>query len=131
MYLLLAGTSDTARAMIVDCFLGEHPDWKHLALEDINGESDPADVLGMQQTFMTMVACQCAEEARKEGAHVIITCPDLDMINGVQSEIKDPIITVHIGMAKGAQDFDHVIDAANKSVDDTCDMLSGIIKLTA
>ena len=64
MFLLLAGSTEMARALIVDEFLGEHSDWRHLALEDIadaemdTGDMEGEDIFGFQMAFMTMVACE-------------------------------------------------------------------------
>jgi|SRR3989338_1339682 len=130
MYLLLAGSSPTARALVTDTFLGGHPDWKHLALEDIfDEEPDEEDVLGMKQTFMTMIACQCAKDARSAGAHIIITCPSPAMIDGVRGEIPEQIVTVHLGAVRGADGFDHIIDTRRKSARQTSEALDGILRM--
>lgn len=137
MFLLLAGSTEMARALIVDEFLGAHEDWRHLALEDIQDvEVDGADeldmedddVFGFQQAFMTMVACECAKEAQSAGHHVIITCPESEMLEGVYHEIDDTIISVYLGPADESDGFDHVIDSAEQSMVEVCKKLNEIIQ---
>ncbi len=136
MFLLVAGSTEMARALIVDEFLCAHKDWQHLALEDIQdvevesdeGTLDEDDIFDFQQSFMTMIACECAKEARKAGNNVIITCPDSAMIEGVYSEIEEPIISVYLGSHDEAADFDHVIDSTSKSMVEVCGTLDEIIQ---
>ena len=135
MFLLLAGSTEMARALIVDEFLGEHDDWRHLALEDIqevelSSEQDlnEEDVFGFQQAFMTMIACECAKEAREAGHHVLITCPESEMLEGVYSEITDEIISVYLGPEEESDGFDHVIDSGDASMVEVCKKLNEIIQ---
>ena len=105
-----------ARALIVDEFLSAHDDWRHLALEDIQEvemeEAEEEDVFGFQRAFMTMVACECAKEAKHAGHHVIITCPESEMIADVYHEIDDRIISIYLGPQEEADGFEHVIDSS-------------------
>lgn len=118
-----------ARALIVDEFLGQHEDWQHLALEDIqDADMEDEDIFNFQTTFMTMVACECAKEARESGFHIIITCPESEMIEGVYSEIDEPIISVYLGTEDEADGFDHVIDSGSKSMVEVSKNLNEIIK---
>ncbi len=133
MFLLLAGSTEMARALIVDEFLGEHEDWRHLALEDIHepkqeDEMSEEDIFDFQKSFMTMVACECAKEAREAGHHVIITCPENDMIEGVYGEIDDRIISVYLGHKDDADGFDHVVSSSEKSMVEICGILDEIIQ---
>lgn len=137
MFLLLAGSTEMARALIVDEFLGAHSDWRHLALEDIQEVEvettegmEEEDVFGFQQAFMTMVACECAKQAMSEGNHVLITCPENEMIEGVYSEIDDRIISVYLGPQEESDGFDHVIDSAEKSMVEVCGVLDEIVQAT-
>ena len=122
-----------ARALIVDEFLGAHDDWRHLALEDIQeveqgDDSEDEDIFDFQKSFMTMVACECAKEAREEGHNIIITCPESEMIEGVYGEIEEPIISVYLGDPDEAADFDHVIDSTSESMVAVCGRLDEIIQ---
>ena len=127
-----------ARALIVDEFLGGHEDWRHLALEDIQDqEMDEApgmedmsedDIFGFQMAFMTMVACECAKEETAAGRHVVITCPESDMIPGIYSEIEEDIVSVFLGEQSDADGFDHVIDSASKSMVEISAKLDQIIQ---
>ena len=133
MFLLLAGSTEMARALIVDEFLGSHSDWRHLALEDIqdvemeDAESED-DVFGFQMAFMTMVACECAKEARNAGHNIIITCPESDMLEGIYHEIDESIISVYLGPENEADGFDHTIDSGSKSMVEISTMLDEIIQ---
>lgn len=132
MFLLLAGSTEMARALIVDEFLGGNSDWRHLALEDIAQEEDADteedDIFGFQTTFMTMIACECAKEARDAGNHVIITCPESEMMEGIYSEIDEPIVSVFLGAAEDADGFDHIIDSGSKSILEIQQTLEDIIQ---
>lgn len=126
-----------ARALIVDEFLGAHDDWRHLALEDIQDqefeeEEDMSDddIFGFQMAFMTMVACECAKEARQQGHRIIITCPESDMLEGIYHEIEEPIISVFLGTEEDADGFDHVINGSEKSMVEVCTFLNEIIQST-
>ena len=133
MFLLLAGSTETARALIIDEFLTAHEDWKHLAMEDIQDadtEEEDEDILGFKETFLTMVACECAMQARKDGHRVIITCPEIEMIDNIRAELKEPVTTVYLGSKKEADDFDHVIDGASSSMIAICKKLDKIIETT-
>ncbi|MDA0376041.1 MAG: hypothetical protein O3A80_01875 [bacterium] len=137
MFLLLAGSTEMARALIVDEFLGAHDDWRHLALEDIQDqefeeEEDMSDddIFGFQMAFMTMVACECAKEARQQGHRIIITCPESDMLEGIYHEIEEPIISVFLGTEEDADGFDHVINGSEKSMVEVCTFLNEIIQST-
>lgn len=135
MFLLLAGSTEMARALIVDEFLGNHDDWRHLALEDIQDQEvedsedmDEDDVFGFQMAFMTMVACECAKEARAQGHRILITCPESEMLEGIYHEIDEPIISVFLGAAEDADGFDHVINSSEKSMVEVCKLLQNIIQ---
>ena len=122
-----------ARALIVDEFLTANDDWRHLALEDIQDpevdeQMSEEDIFNFQKMFMTMVACECAKEAREEGYRVVITCPESEMIEGVYSEIEEQIISVYLGREEDADGFDHVIDSASKSMVEISKLLNDIIK---
>jgi len=132
MFLLLAGSTEMARALIVDEFLGGNNDWRHLALEDIqpteNTEGEEEDIFGIQTTFMTMVACECAKEAHDAGNHVIITCPENEMMEGIYSELDEPIVSVFLGAKEDADGFNHIIDSASKSIVEIQQTLEDIIQ---
>lgn len=133
MFLLLAGSTEMARALIVDEFLGDHSDWRHLALEDIQDveldeQMEDEDIFNFQMTFMTMVACECAKEAREAGHHILITCPESDMLEGVYSEIDEQIISVFLGNEEDADGFDHIIDSSSKSMVEISKILEEIIQ---
>ncbi|MBT4120009.1 MAG: hypothetical protein HOG89_05405 [Candidatus Peribacter sp.] len=138
MFLLLAGSTEMARALIVDEFLGGHEDWRHLALEDIQDqEMDEApgmedmsedDIFGFQMAFMTMVACECAKEARAQGHRILITCPESEMLEGIYNEIEEPIISVFLGIEEDSDGFDHVINSSEKSMVEVCKLLNDIIQ---
>ena len=135
MFLLLAGSTEMARALIVDEFLGDHEDWRHLALEDIQDQEfeggedmEEDDVFGFQMAFMTMVACECAKEARALGHRILITCPESEMLEGIYNEIEEPIISVFLGVEADADGFDHVINSSEKSMVEVCKLLNEIIQ---
>ena len=134
MFLLLAGSTETARALIIDEFLTVHDDWKHLAMEDIQDaeiDEEDEDVLGFRETFLTMVACECAMQARKDGHRVIITCPEIEMIENIRSELKEPVTTVYLGNTKARSSFDHIIDGSSSSLITICKKLDKIIEAAA
>ena len=131
MLLLIAGSNETARQLIVDTFLGDHDDWKHLALEDIevsmDKEASKEDVLGIQEAFMVMVACECAKEAQRDGHHVVITCPKSEMIESVFEHFPETPVTIYLGTPNEADGFDHIIDTRKSSSKDVSNFLSSLV----
>lgn len=130
MVLLLSGGTEMARGMIVDKFLAEHADWRHLALEDLDATQDPDDVIGMGAFFALLVACECAKEALKEGFNVVITCPKAEMLETVQESFPQEMLSVYLsrGARKVKGDYDHVVDTARQSVTDTCALLHDLVR---
>lgn len=125
MVLLLSGSTDMTRGLIVDAFLSKHPDWRHLALEDLQvAHTDvPESFL-----FALLVACECAREVIKEGFSVVITCPRVDMLPTVQEAFPDDLISVLLGRhPRSASDYDCVIDTSRQSVSDTCTVLHSLV----
>jgi len=128
MVLLLCGATEMSRGVIVDQFLTDHPDWRHLALEDLQGTEDPDDVIGMGAFFALLVACECAKDALKEGFNVVITCPSAEMIDTVQESFPKDLKSVYLGKSLKAQKiFDHAIDTRRQSVGETCSVLHKLV----
>lgn len=129
MVLLLSGATEVARGLIVDEFLTAHPDWRHLALEDLDTVEDQDDVIGMGAFFALLVACECAKEALKEGYNVVITCPSAHMLDAVRESFPEDLTAVYLGKKLAAlkKQFDHVIDTSKQSVSETCTVLHELI----
>jgi|SRR3989339_804623 len=128
MVLLLSGASEMSRGVIVDRFLADHPDWRHLALEDLNVPQDEDDVIGMGPFFALLIACECAKEALKEGYNVVITCPSAEMIETVEESFPKELKSVYLGRGqRAAQRFDHAIDTRKQSVGETCSLLHKLV----
>jgi hypothetical protein len=118
MLLLIAGASDTARGLLAENFLGDHPSWKHLALEDIY-DPEQAETDDFQTAFNTIVACECVRDARREGeCPVLITCPSAAMLETVQEEFPTDLVCVRLGSEKEweGHDFDHEVNAKKCSL---------------
>jgi hypothetical protein len=130
MVLLLSGATELARGLIVDRFLSEHEDWRHLALEDLETAEDPDDVIGMGAMFALLVACECAKEALKEGFNVVITCPQAEMLKTVEESFPEEVLSVYLrrGTRKVRGGYDRVIDTTRQSVNDTCALISDLVK---
>lgn len=117
-----------ARGLIVDEFLSGHPDWRHLALEDLKNAQDEDDVIGMGEFFALLIACECAKEALKEGFNVVITCPSAHMIDTVQESFPKELTSVYLGRSLKAQKtFDHVIDTKSQSASAASELLHSIV----
>jgi len=129
MVLLLSGGTEISRGVIVDKFLADHPDWRHLALEDLDTTADKDDVIGMGAFFALLVACECAKEALKEGFNVVITCPSADMLDTVEESFPKELKSVYLGKKARTlkKDYDHVIDTSRQSVGETCSVLHELI----
>ncbi|MBM3227286.1 hypothetical protein FJZ27_00255 [Candidatus Peribacteria bacterium] len=118
MLLLLAGASDTARGLLAESFLGDHPNWKHLALEDIY-DPEQATADDFQTAFNTIVACECVRDARKAGeCPVLITCPSATMLETVQEEFPSDLVCVRLGVEQEweGHSFDHEVNAKKCSL---------------
>ena len=127
MVLLLSGGTEVTRGVIVDKFLEDHPDCRHLALEDLDATQDPDDVIGMGAFFALLVACECAKEALKEGYNVVITCPAAEMLDTVEESFPEELTSVYLGKTHAKTVYDRVIDTARQSVGETCSMLHELV----
>lgn len=120
MLLLLAGATDTTRELLAATFLEEHPDWKHLALEDIySDDGDTAEIDEFQMSFNTIIACECVRDARKAAkCPVLITCPTPAMLETVQEEFPKELVCVRIGSEKewDGQSFHHEVNTKKCSL---------------
>ena len=125
MVLLLSGSTDLTRGVVVDAFLAGHPDWRHLALEDLQVEKNDS-----ASSFLCalLVACECAREVLKEGLQVVITCPRADMLPTVQQAFPDDLVSVLLGRhPRATEGYDRVIDTSRQSVDETCRILQTLL----
>jgi len=127
MVLLLSGGTEVTRGVIVDKFLSDHPDWRHLALEDLDATQDPDDVIGMGAFFALLVACECAKEALKEGYNVVITCPAAEMLDTVEESFPKDLTSVYLGKTRAKTVYDRVIDTTKQSVGETCATLHKLV----
>lgn len=130
MILVLAGSSGTARELIVDAFLGDHPDWRHLALEDVIDDDsvDPEDGPDMEQVFATVLACETAKDEAEQGHHIIVTLPSPFLSETVLDQFDDAA-TVFLGKAPDevADMFEHMMDST-QSVTEACEALNEVIQ---
>lgn len=131
MLLLIAGAPETAQALIADAFLADHPDWRHLPLEDIwDPEADSEEAEGAM-AFSLLIACQALQETMDEGVeHVLITCPTPAMLPTLEEKFPDKITRVQIGTDEkwNVTAFHHVLDTPNASVRDICTTLTALIQ---
>lgn len=125
--LLLAGTSETARMVLIDRLLSAYPEWQHLALEDLREDGDWQTELDMQDMFGAMVACDCAIEVYDQGKPVVVTCPHLDLLDTVCDALPDHMITIYMGANAVGLDFDHQIDTTENSSNEIFDFLCTLI----
>lgn len=120
MLLLIAGATDVTRELLATMFLSEHPNWKHLALEDIYPtDGEPRATDEFQMSFNTIVACECVRDARKaEKCSVFITCPSPAMLETVQEEFPKELVCVRLGKGKewDGHSFHHAVDAKRCSL---------------
>lgn len=130
MILLLTGSTETARGLVVTKILDAHDDWRLLALEDLHEDNESWDeTVSQGEIFGTMIACACARESCAEGYSVVISCPNVGLVETVREALPDEkIISVHMDTEPGELDqFDYVIEGRKKSVNDTCRILEDII----
>jgi hypothetical protein len=129
--LLLAGASETARAVLVENLLDRHKDWRHLALEDLreDGEWKLHDDVEMDEVFSALLACECAKEFHEEGHPIVVTCPALSLLDTVTEALPDPLVSVYMGTVDEAPEsgFDHIIDSSSLSARAACQKLERII----
>lgn len=119
MVILLDGSSQTARVTIAERAVEEHPEWKHLALE-VMEEAVPE---GEDADFHLQLIKRCAEELEKSGLHLLLTMPSTATHRDLLAiALKPNCITVHLGNNDDS-DYDHVIDASTRSVNDVAELL--------
>lgn len=123
MVILLDGSSKLGRAAIAENATELHPAWKHLALEVIEQASPP----GEEKDFHVQVVRRCAEELERDKLHLLLTLPgDSEQYRLLAKGLKPDCITVHLGKKEDG-DFDYVIDASKKSVNDVVKFLGTIM----
>lgn len=128
MILLVAGASETARLVLAEKFLADHPDWKHLALEDLREDEPWDDEITMQDMFGTMVACDCAIEEHDKGSHVLVTCPSLELVNTALDALPDHTKTIYMGAEAVGMEFDEQIDTTESSTNETLEVLGAMAR---
>ena len=125
--LILSGSSEMARSIVVDKLLDDRKDLRHLALEDLREVGEWEEDITMEDVFGTMIACDCAKDELDKGHPIVITCPSLYLINTVRESMPTEVITVHMGQNSDLDhDVDHIIEATC-SANQTCSFLHEIL----
>ncbi len=126
MILHLAGSSETARALLADRLLDTHKDWRHLALEDLFEDEIPEDI-DASGVFGMMVAEQVMQDELAEGHHLIVTMPFPAFLPLLREEIETEHVAVYLGNDPDpALEFDYVLDGGRHSTSDILNVLEEI-----
>ena len=130
MILLLTGSSETARGLLMEKLLGGVQDWRHLSLEDLQEEKPDRTLLSFEEEFKILLACECAKEVHNEGLNIAVTCHEPHLLMMIQQAFPGDLTSVYLGAPEEqiSTMFDHVINASNQSVNDAYKALRGVIK---
>jgi hypothetical protein len=123
MVIFLTGATEGTRGIIVDRFLTDHAEWRHLELENFRPET--VDTVS-PEFFALLIASEATKEAAKSGLHIILSADDASpqTLDTIRGEFLDPIVTVHLGSSLAALTaYDHVVDTATHSLEDASQLL--------
>lgn len=122
MVLLLEGTTDTARAVLAESIMRDHPEWRHLAIEELVDTSPLFALLEddtQREALLVTVACQCAQELREEGLHTILSYSKAPhLLEFMRETLGEEFVAIHLGPGyeeEYALLFDHAFDTTAHS----------------
>ena len=121
MILLLSGSTDIARKVLIERLLKEKPSWRHIAMEELQElpffKQAAPDEDGKLSASLAMT---CAQEMQDEGFHILLTHANAKpFLESLHEEAEDqPFVSVYLGSEEGGEGYNHFIDTLNKSASD-------------
>lgn len=127
MILLLTGSSELVRTLLMEEFLEKFADWTHLSLEELETNFEKGEQTIFGEELMVLLACECAREVMQAGLNVAITCSSSKYAKTIQEAIPQNLVSIYLG-AKGRRggSFDHTIDTGARSLRDAAALLEEI-----
>lgn len=106
MLLVIAGPHNIGKDALITEFLNRHPAWRYMAVEEsataefVPEDEDGGAAIDLDMTeFYVNIACQCAQELRKEDLHLVASCAriPLPLQQFLQEELGQEFVAAHIG----------------------------------
>ena len=127
MVIFLEGSSDIARLALADQIVKKHKKWRHLSMQNL---VDMVGQLGIEvdeeEPFLLQLACQCAQEMKDEGHHMVLSMPVIDDLDAVRGDIDDQCVFVHFATPEedAVDGYDYIVNTSEHSVNDAYKMLA-------
>ncbi len=141
MLLLLTGDASVGKDALITEFLNRHPAWRYMAVEESataefvpeGGEEEPAIDLDMTE-FYVNIACQCAQELRKEDLHLVASCAriPLPLQQFLREELGREFVAAHIGheeeLPQSERSLYHcTVNSSTKTLKETLTILDRLV----
>lgn len=141
MLLVIAGPSSIGKEALITEFLNRHPEWRYMAVDESaqaeflpeEEEGDMAIDVDMTE-FYVSIACQCAQELRKEKLHLVAACDrlPLPLQDFLQEELGKEFFAAHVGheeeLSKSERSSYHcTINSSVKTLKETLTILDRLV----
>lgn len=140
MLLLLTGDSSVGKDALITEFLNRHPAWRYMAVEEAataefvpeGGEGEEAIDLDMTE-FYVNIACQCAQELRKEDLHLVAACAriSLPLQQFLREELGREFVAAYIGheeeLPQSERPLYCTVDSSTKTLKETLTILDRLV----
>ena len=105
MLLVIAGPPSIGKDALITEFLNRHPEWRYMAVDEaaqaelVPEEEEDMSIDVDMTEFYVSLACQCAQELRKEKLNLIAACERLPLPiqDFLQEEMGREFRAAHIG----------------------------------
>ncbi|MBI1934510.1 hypothetical protein HYS30_02480 [Candidatus Peregrinibacteria bacterium] len=141
MLLVIAGPTSIGKDALITEFLNRHPEWRYMAVDESataeflpeNGVEEESVDLDMTE-FYVSIACQCAQELRKEKLNLVAACErlPLPLQDFLQEEMGQEFRAAHIGRADELLKSEHssyhcVINSSVQTLKETLTILDRLV----
>ncbi|OGJ58205.1 hypothetical protein A3H22_03920 [Candidatus Peribacteria bacterium RIFCSPLOWO2_12_FULL_55_15] len=141
MLLVIVGPQSIGKDALITEFLNRHPAWRYMAVEESataefvpeDGEEESSIDLDMTE-FYVNIACQCAQELRKEDLHLVASCAriPLPLQQFIREEMGPEFVAAHIGheeeLPQSERSLYHcTVNSSTKTLKETLTILDRLV----
>lgn len=138
MLLLLTGDSSIGKDALITEFLNRHPAWRYMAVEEsamaefVPEDGEAAIDLDMTE-FYVNIACQCAQELRKEDLHLVAACVRIPfpLQQFLREKLGREFVAAHIGheeeLPQSERPLYCTVDSSTKTLKETLTILDRLV----
>ena len=142
MLLVIAGPSSIGKEALITEFLNRHPEWRYMAVDEAaeaeflpEEEKEEGMSIDVDMTeFYMSIACQCAQELRKERIHLVTACDHLSLSlqEFLREELGKEFLATHVGhedeLPPSERPFYHcTINSSVKTLKETLTILDRLV----